>query len=242
MLWFQNKTEEAVDYYISLFDHSSIKQVTRYTDAGNERHGIEPGSVMTIDFELCGESFTALNGGNRDSFSAAVSFYVTCSDMDTLTRLWRGLTEGGRILMPMQRYDWNEHYGWCQDKYGVSWQISLGKKEDTGQWITPCIMFTGPHHGKAADAIHHYTSIFRNSSIEGILRYQNEAPEPDGSVKHAQFTLEGSTMMTMESAQSEHFPLNASISFVIRCENQEETDYYWDRLTEGADPKYQQCG
>lgn len=96
--------------------------------------------------------------------------------------------------------------------------------------------------GKAEEALRHYTSIFKGSDIEGFLYYGEESEYPKGYVKHAQFKLEGQTFMAMDSGVENDFPFNEAISFIINCKDQEEIDYYWSRLTDGGDPKAQQCG
>lgn len=108
-LWFENQAEEAVNYYINIFNNSSIINITYYGEAG-------PGpmdNVMTITFELEGQEFTALNGGPMFKFTEAISFYVKCTSQDEVDYYWEKLTEAGE----------EQPCGWLKDKYGVSWQI-----------------------------------------------------------------------------------------------------------------------
>ena len=137
--------------------------------------------------------------------------------------------------MPLDKYPWSEKYGWINDKFGISWQIALGKLSDVGQKITPCLMFTGKQYGRADEAIAHYSSIFKNVIVDGILRYgANELPDQEGKVKHAQFALNDQKFMIMESAAPHNFTFTEGISLTIHCETQKEIDYYWEKLTESG--------
>ena len=114
-LWFDKNGEEAVNYYVSIFPNSKITQTTHYSEAGRGYHGRNPGSVLTIAFELDGVRFTALNGGPNFEFTEAVSFQVMCDTQTEVDSFWTKLGAGG---------DPNaQQCGWLKDKYGVSWQI-----------------------------------------------------------------------------------------------------------------------
>jgi len=112
-LWFNNQAEEAAKFYKSIFKNSKVGQVSRYSEAGKEVHGQEPGTVMTVAFELDGQPFTALNGGPLFKFTEAVSFVVHCELQQEVDHYWDKLSAGGQ---PSQ-------CGWLKDKFGVSWQI-----------------------------------------------------------------------------------------------------------------------
>jgi predicted 3-demethylubiquinone-9 3-methyltransferase (glyoxalase superfamily) len=114
-LWFDNQAEEAARYYTGIFGNSSITAITHYGEAGKEIHGRAPGSVMTVAFELEGQSFTALNGGPAFAFSPAVSFVINCETQDEIDYYWDKLSAGGD---PHAR-----QCGWLADKYGLSWQV-----------------------------------------------------------------------------------------------------------------------
>ncbi|SCK53788.1 VOC family protein [Streptomyces sp. WMMB 322] len=108
-LWFDDQAEEAVEHYTSVFPDSRVIDVQRYGEAGPG----EPGTVMTIAFELAGQRFTALNGGPEFTFNEAVSLYVDCADQAEVDTYWAKLAEGGE----------EGPCGWLKDKYGLSWQI-----------------------------------------------------------------------------------------------------------------------
>jgi predicted 3-demethylubiquinone-9 3-methyltransferase (glyoxalase superfamily) len=94
-LWFDTQAEDAAKHYTSIFKNSRIRQISRYGKAGREVHGKEPGSVMVVEFELDGQTFTALNGGPHFKFNEAVSFQVMCDNQDEIDHFWNRLSEGG---------------------------------------------------------------------------------------------------------------------------------------------------
>lgn len=114
-LWFNSEAEEAARLYTSVFTNSRIVKVVRYGEAGEEVHGGTPGSVMTVEFELEGQRFTALNGGPLFKFNESISFVVDCADQVEVDHFWSKLSEGGDASA--------QQCGWLKDKFGVSWQI-----------------------------------------------------------------------------------------------------------------------
>ncbi|MDZ7343518.1 MAG: VOC family protein [candidate division KSB1 bacterium] len=239
-LWFDSQAEEAAKFYTSLFKSGKIGRVARYGKEGFEIHHREAGSVMTVDFELMGYQFTGLNGGPMFKFTPAISFFVVCETEAEIDALWQNLSQGGMAMMPLQKYDWSEKYGWVQDKFGLSWQVSLGRKEDVGQTISPFLMFVGKQHGRAEEALRFYTSLFKNSEVVGILRYGPGEPGPEGTVKHAQFRLHGEVFMVIDAAGEHPFTFNEALSLVVNCETQEEVDYFWEQLSVGGEKS--RCG
>ena len=112
-LWFDDKAEEAANFYVSLFRNSKIGKISRYSDAGQEVHGRAAGSVMVVTFELDGREFSALNGGPHFKFTEAISLRVNCEGQKEVDELWEKLSAGGE----------KSQCGWLKDKYGLSWQI-----------------------------------------------------------------------------------------------------------------------
>ena len=108
-LWFNNNAEEAVNFYTSVFKNSKILNTTHYGDSGAGPKG----SVMTIDFELDGQWFVALNGGPQFKFTEAISLVVNCITQDEIDYFWEKLSEGGEKV----------ECGWLKDKFGLSWQV-----------------------------------------------------------------------------------------------------------------------
>jgi predicted 3-demethylubiquinone-9 3-methyltransferase (glyoxalase superfamily) len=114
-LWFDHQAEEAARLYTSIFKNSRIGRISRYGEAGKEIHGRPAGSVMTVELELDGQTFTALNGGPIFQFNEAVSFQVNCETQEEVDYYWEKLSEGGDEKA--------QQCGWLKDRYGLSWQV-----------------------------------------------------------------------------------------------------------------------
>jgi predicted 3-demethylubiquinone-9 3-methyltransferase (glyoxalase superfamily) len=112
-LWFNNQAEEAVRFYTKIFKNSKIGKIARYDKAGEKVSGRKAGSVMTVEFQIEGQDFIALNGGPIFKFSEAISFVVSCKTQAEVDWYWKRLSAGGKQVQ----------CGWLKDKYGVSWQI-----------------------------------------------------------------------------------------------------------------------
>jgi predicted 3-demethylubiquinone-9 3-methyltransferase (glyoxalase superfamily) len=109
-LWFDTESEEAAEFYVSVFPNSKITNVTHYTEAGPR----PAGTVMTVDFVLDGQEFTAIDGGPEFTFTEAISLLVNCADQDEIDYYWTKLSEGGE----------EGPCGWLKDRYGLSWQVA----------------------------------------------------------------------------------------------------------------------
>jgi predicted 3-demethylubiquinone-9 3-methyltransferase (glyoxalase superfamily) len=119
-LWFDDKAEEGMKFYVSIFKNSKVGRIARYGEAGAKASGRPKGSVMTATFEIEGQEFMALNGGPHFKFSEAISFIVNCETQEEIDEFWEKLSDGGEQGV----------CGWLKDKYGLSWQIvptALGK-------------------------------------------------------------------------------------------------------------------
>lgn len=119
-LWFDDQAEQAAKYYTSVFPSSRIVRTSHYTDAGQEIHGRPAGSVMTVTFELAGQSFTALNGGPIFQFNEAISLQVSCDDQQEIDYYWQKLGDGGEEVQ----------CGRLKDRYGLSWQTVPAAMEE----------------------------------------------------------------------------------------------------------------
>lgn len=108
-LWFDHEGEEAAEFYCSVFPNSKVTNVTHYTESGPG----EPGTVLTVDFQLDGMPFIALNGGPRFTFNEAISLIIDCADQAEVDHYWDALVEGGEP----------SRCGWLKDRYGLSWQV-----------------------------------------------------------------------------------------------------------------------
>jgi predicted 3-demethylubiquinone-9 3-methyltransferase (glyoxalase superfamily) len=142
--------------------------------------------------------------------------------------------------MPFQTYPWAKKYGWLEDKYGLSWQLSLSENHKMEQKITPLLMFTQKGAGKTKEAIEFYTSIFPKSATEMMVPYEKGDGDVEGYIKHVRFSLVGQNFMAMDSSGPHEFIFNEAVSFMVYCKDQEEIDKYWNALS--AVPEAEQCG
>lgn len=223
-LWFNRNAKEAAQFYCATFPETSISAENHF--------------VLTL--EISGQKLMLINGGPEFSINPSISFYMEIENETTFDQIYGKLIKGGTELMPLDQYDWSPKYGWLQDQFGVNWQLSLGKSGYIHQTFVPVLMFTGSQNGKAEKAIAYYSTFFKDANTLGILRYQNEANEIDGHVKHAQFSLNNFQFMAMDSSLFHDFSFNEAVSLVVECDTQHEIDHHWDRLS--AVPEAEQCG
>lgn len=240
-LWFDKEAREAVEFYTSLFPNSKITNITTI-------HDTPSGDCDVVSFELSSQSFMAISAGPLFKFNPSVSFLVNFNPLqgndarEKLDLLWNKLISNGRELMPLQEYPFSKHYGWVQDKYGLSWQLILSDaSSEERQFIIPSLMFVGNMCGKAEEAINFYTSIFKNSRSGIVSRYgSDQALSKEGTIAFTDFMLLGKWFAAMDSAGNYDFVFNEAISFMVNCETQEEINYYWEKLS--AVPEAEQCG
>ena len=112
-LWFNTEAEAAAKHYASIFKNSKVGNISRYPSEGQEIHGKEAGSVMTVEFEIEGQKFLALNGGPHFKFDEAISFQILCDTQAEVDYFWEKLSQGGQ----------DGPCGWLKDKFGLSWQV-----------------------------------------------------------------------------------------------------------------------
>jgi predicted 3-demethylubiquinone-9 3-methyltransferase (glyoxalase superfamily) len=232
-LWFDNQAEEAAKFYGTVFKNSKIGKVARYSESGAKASGQPAGSAMTVEFQIDGHQFLGLNGGPIFKFTPAVSFFVGCESEQDINEKWSKLSAGGRVRMELNKYPWAEKYGWCDDKYGVGWQLIL---VDNKKRLGPAFLFSGDKFGLGEQAIQFYTSIFDHSKLEMMAK-----DEKTNSVMHAAFKLEDQDFFLMETPDKNHnHEITHAISFIVNCKNQEEVDSFWTRLSAGG--AEEQCG
>jgi predicted 3-demethylubiquinone-9 3-methyltransferase (glyoxalase superfamily) len=241
-LWFDNQAKEASEFYVSAFGNGSkINGITTL-------HDTPSGDVDSVTFELLGYSFMAISAGPMFTLNPSISFFVNFDPSrddrarENLDSLWNKLSEGGTALMPLQEYPFSRRYGWIQDKYGLSWQLILTDPEgEPRPDIIPSLLFTGNVCGKAEEATNFYLSVFRSTRRGELARYPaGMEPDQEGTIMFTDIQLEGEWLAAMDSAQDHSFSFNEAISLMVQCENQDEIDYLWDKLS--AVPEAEQCG
>lgn len=250
--------EEAINFYTSIFPNSKISHIQRYPEGMTEEpmRGMS-GKIVTAIFTLDGLEFQALDGGPTFKMNPSVSFFVNFdpsrnanapADLDAL---WVKLSEGGTVRMPLQEYPFSKRYGWVEDRFGVNWQLILTNPDgEPRPNIIPSMLFTKNASGKAEEAANFFVTVFKNSpsTSSGQAKMGTVAKYPEGmpggvpgGVMFEDFTLEGQWFTAMDGGPEHDFAFNEGISFSIDCKDQEETDYFWNKLREGGGEE-SQCG
>lgn len=247
-LWFDKEAPEAAIFYSSLFPDSKIIDSYKLQNTPS-------GDCDVVSFQLWGQEFMAISAGPLFKFNPSVSFMVNFDPLlfnsaenpenaarKALDKIWEKLSEGGKALMEIGEYPFSKRYGWIQDKYGLSWQLMLTDPKGASRpAIVPSIMFVKENYGKAEEAINFYLSVFRQSRPGNIHRYSARMePDREGAIMYADFLLQDKWFAIMESAHEHGFKFNEAISFMVNCKDQEEIDYYWEKLS--AVPEAEQCG
>ena len=251
-LWFEGNAQEAVEFYVSVFPDSKINAKSYYPNSAEE--GLAEfqlplaGEVLTIDFELGGQGFAAINGGPEFKFNPSISFMVNFDPSkdnqakEHLDELWDKLIDGGQALMPLEAYPFSKRYGWVKDRYGLSWQLIL--TDPAGEprpFIIPSLLFTGKNTNHAEEAINYYVSVFEDAKVGELANYpEDTGPAKKGSLMFADFMLANQWFSAMDSGVEHDFTFNEAVSFSVSCNNQPEIDSFWEKLS--SDLQFEQCG
>jgi predicted 3-demethylubiquinone-9 3-methyltransferase (glyoxalase superfamily) len=247
-LWFDKEAKEAANFYASVFPESKVTDVSQLRNTPS-------GDTDIVSFTIWNQEFMAISAGPYFKFNPSISFMVNFDPLlfgesslrdkdarDKLDEVWNKLVEGGTVLMPLDKYPFSERYGWLQDKYGLSWQLILTDPEgEPRPPIIPSALFVGSKCGKAEDAISFYVSVFNHAKAGARYRYgKDQAPDKEGTLMYADFMLENVWFAAMDSAHQHKFDFNEAVSFMVQCKDQQEIDYYWEKLS--AVPASEQCG
>jgi predicted 3-demethylubiquinone-9 3-methyltransferase (glyoxalase superfamily) len=232
-LWFDDRAEEAMNFYVSIFPNSEINQLKKWPEKTPfPAESTKPGTVQQGVFTLDGLQFCAFDAGPMFRFNPSISFFAVFETDTEINTLWKQLIDGGEALMPLDRYDWSERYGWVTDRFGVTWQLMKGTLSDVGQRITPLIMFSGNQRGNAEEAMNLYMSLFEDSTSDMVSRYGKGTSVPEHMINHARFHLANQGFMVMDNGTEHQIPFTEAISFYVNCKDQKEVDYFWNKFTE----------
>jgi predicted 3-demethylubiquinone-9 3-methyltransferase (glyoxalase superfamily) len=223
-LWFDGQAKAAADFYCSVFKNSKVTVDT----------------PMVVNFELNGKKFMGLNGGPMFKITPAISIFATFESINETNDTWNKLIDGGKALIPINKQPWSERYGWLQDKFGMTWQISVVNEKGDQPQIRPSMLFTGKKFGKAEEAVKFYTSVFDNSATDLLMHYPQEDKANAGKVMYSEFNINQYDMIAMDGPGEHDYTFTEGVSLVVNCETQKEIDYYWNKLTEGGEESM--CG
>jgi predicted 3-demethylubiquinone-9 3-methyltransferase (glyoxalase superfamily) len=224
-LWFDGKAQQAAEFYCSIFSNGKITS----------------SNPMVTLWEVEGFQFMGLNGGPMYKPNPSISFFLTYETKEEIDLVYDRLAEGPRIMMQLDAYPWSPYYAYIEDKFGISWQLYMGKYSDVNQQIVLCFLFTEKVFGKAEEAVHFYTKLFSESTIEGIMHYSEEQFSEGNVVQHSQFRLQNQVFMAMDGPNEHEFTFSEGVSLVIECEDQAEIDKYWSAFLVNGGVE-QQCG
>ena len=195
-IWHNGTAKLAADLYSAAFGNTIVT-----TDNG-----------MVVMIEIYGCKIMGLNGGPMFTPNASISLFVMFENENEIETAWQKLNEGGKVFMSLNKYPWSEKYGWVQDKFAVSWQLMLAKPGIMEQKIIPAFMFTHKNAGKAEEAMQFYTSVFPDSSVQSISRYEKGEADVEGTVKHGRFLLNGQMFVAMDSSMAHAFAFSEGCS------------------------------
>lgn len=241
-LWFDKEARQAAEFYQEVFGNRS-KIISAAT-----LHNTPSGDVNVVSFEIWGYRFMSISAGPLFKLNPSISFMLNFDPSqvkhakESIEEIWKKLATGGKALMPLDKYPFSERYGWIQDRYGVSWQLIYTSPEgEERPLVIPSLLFTGDTCGKAEEASDFYLSVFKNSIRGVVARYpEGMGPDKEGTVMFTDFKLEDQWFAAMDSAQEHLFNFNEAVSLMVYCKDQEEIDYYWEKLS--AVPESEQCG
>jgi predicted 3-demethylubiquinone-9 3-methyltransferase (glyoxalase superfamily) len=222
-LWFDGNAKQAAEFYCSVFGQVKILQDT----------------PLVTTYEIRGTKFMGLNGGPLYKINSSISFYVYCGSEEEVEKLYKIFTEGGNAIMPIGSYNWSKKYAWVVDKFGVNWQLDLDQI-NSSQKVVPTLLFANEKRDQVKNWLTHCQSIFPNSKILLEAPYGSDAGMPAGTLLFAQQKLSDFILNGMSSTLHHDFDFTPAVSFFIECNDQQEIDYFWEKL--GAEGRYSMCG
>lgn len=247
-LWYDKEAKEAAEFYTSVFPQSKITMINTLHDTPSEDCDI-------VSFVLWGQEFMSISAGPIFKLNPSISFIINFDPLffdaapdaekaarEKLDEVWEKLSDGGTVMMELGEYPFSKRYGWVADKYGVSWQLMIGKPEgEPRPTVIPTMMFAGKKAGQAEEAMKFYLSVFKNSRQGMVHRYPaGSEPDKEGTIAFEDFMLEDKWMAAMDSAHEHKFDFNEAVSLLVPCKDQQEIDYFWQKLS--SDPQSEQCG
>ena len=233
-LWFDKEAKEAALFYTGLLEDSAIlgNVIIENTPSGDSE---------IVTFRLESIAFESISAGPYFKFNPSISLMVYCKTEEELKRLWGELKKDGAELMPLGEYHFSNLYSWVEDKYGLSWQLFYNQGQEFHQKIVPSMLFSSGVCGQAKDALDFYQRVFKDSKLNTISYYgKGDAPNKNALVNYSSLSIHDFEIVLMDNAMEADFTFNEAFSLIIRCKDQEEIDYYWDKLS--ADPEAEACG
>ncbi len=212
--WLKDQLTEAASFYEGIFPNSSRLSQNPYV----------------VQTSLDGCKLMLLGGNEQSKPNATASLFITCDSKEEVDFYYHRLMDGGTIMMELGKYDWSEWYAWVTDRFGISWQIYLGKLDDVGMRVVPCFLYVNNRFGTAEKHIDRLQTLFSDFKSHGLLKYPDAMEGIGGKVMHAQFQINDQVVMAMDGPGEHHFEFNEAFSLVVECDDQLQIDHFWDGL------------
>lgn len=235
-LWFDTEAEEAAEWYTSIFPDSEIT-------AKDTLPNTPSGDAVQMVFKLMNYEFMAISAGPYAVKNPSISFIVQVDkeNEELIDTLYKALKEDGQVLMPLDKYPFNDKYAWVQDKYGTSWQLWLREHRSGKNHIVPSLMFANDNKGKAKEAMELYVNTFKKSEHLAELNFPpGMDPNTENMMMHGEARLGKKRFAFKDSGYKHDFNFSEGISLLVKCDDQKEIDKYWKKLS--AVPEAEECG
>lgn len=233
-LWYNKEAIQAVQTYTNLFPDSELKAQTVLPDTPS-------GDVDYLLFRLGELQFSAMNGGGYSQLNESMSIMVMISSREELNRIYETLSQGGKILMPLQSYDFCPYYVWFQDAYGLNWQLFLNEEQKTLYCFKLCLLFGREQNGLAESDMNFF--IDELGALEVARQYypENTVITAEGTkLVYGEVSYLNQKIVFMDHGAGGDAIFNTAFSLVLLCENQAEIDSYWELLSRVAEAEV--CG
>ncbi len=251
-IWCQRNAEEVGRFYADVFPDTTTEVESRYPQTGLlDFQAPFAGEPLTVAVNLAGYRLTLINAGEEFFPNPSISMFLMFGDARfggpklaraALDRVWNGLLQGGTVLMPLDEYPFSPYYGWVQDRYGMSWQLSVNDEIDAeAAFVMPSLMFGGAAQNRAAEARDRYIEVFDDAALIGSFPYgEPTGPATAEALMYSDFRIRDQLFAVMDSGVEQNFSFTCGVSLEVHCADQVEIDRLWEALS--AVPEAEQCG
>lgn len=248
-IWCNRTAAEAAEFYCAALPGAAEIGRSHYPTEGLLDFQEEfAGDVLTVELDLDGLPITLINAGAEFAPTPALSFLLNFdpsrdpSAGQNLDRAWSALSDGGTTIMALDAYEHSPHYGWVEDRFGVSWQLMLTNPEgEPRPFATPCFLFGGAAQGRASEAMREWIGLIDDSGPGmTVARTSPDGPARAGDILFADFRLAGQWFAAMDATVDMDTSFTPGLSLQAMCGTQEDIDRLWAVLS--TVPEAEQCG
>lgn len=248
-IWSNAEADEAAAFYLSAFPNAEELRRSHYPTSGlADFQQSMAGDVLTIDVAIGEFRLTLLNAGSEFRPNPMLSFILNFDPSQLpdaqgqLDALWARLLDGGEVLMPLDEYPFSKHYGWVQDRFGVSWQLMLTNPDgEPRPFVIPSFMFANANVNRGTEALDFYPAVFPDSRTGMVAPWPADQDQVKaGSIMFGEFAVGDQWFAVMDSPSGHEFDFNEGISLQVECTDQDEIDAFWQALSRV--PEAEVCG